>query len=184
MLECFLGTKQSRGWCMRVYAVQDTTCRYVSLSMCVCVCVCVRACACVYVSVCVHVFGNAAPERGAVTSAQLPPSPLLPVFFLPQSFHPSIRPICQPPPPPQLSLWAVQTVEQAMPTWSPADLHRVVAHFLRLRFPILLALNKVCCFYELALSSTPNHGPSIVTPYARTLTHSRIHTHTHTHTHT
>lgn len=29
-----------------------------------------------------------------------------------------------------------------LPAWEPRDLHLMVAHFLRLRFPILLALNK------------------------------------------
>lgn len=28
--------------------------------------------------------------------------------------------------------------------WTPEKLHRLVAHFLRVRFPMLLALNKVC----------------------------------------
>ena len=32
---------------------------------------------------------------------------------------------------------------EAVLAWSELDLHRLVAHFLRLRFPILLALNKV-----------------------------------------
>ena len=31
---------------------------------------------------------------------------------------------------------------EALMTWGPAELHLLVAHFLRLRFPILLALNK------------------------------------------
>ena len=30
-----------------------------------------------------------------------------------------------------------------LPTWSFVHLHRVVAHFLRIRFPIHIALNKV-----------------------------------------
>ena len=148
--------------------------------VCVCVCVRVRVCMCLCVSMCLVMLHQ---NEVQLQAHSCPPPPSYPFS---SSLNPFILPSAQSvnPPPPQLSLWAVQTVEQAMPTWSPADLHRVVAHFLRLRFPILLALNKVCCFYELALSSTPNHGPSIVTPYARTLTHSRIHTHTHTHTHT
>jgi len=38
-----------------------------------------------------------------------------------------------------------------MMTWTEAELHRLVAHFLRVRFPILLALNKVGPFSFLFL---------------------------------
>lgn len=31
---------------------------------------------------------------------------------------------------------------EAVHAWTEGDLHRLVAHFLRVRFPILLALNK------------------------------------------
>ncbi|EGD77538.1 hypothetical protein PTSG_12765 [Salpingoeca rosetta] len=37
---------------------------------------------------------------------------------------------------------SLQDIERSMLAWGPRDLHRVVAHFLRIRFPILLALNK------------------------------------------
>jgi len=30
------------------------------------------------------------------------------------------------------------------PRWSREDMHRLVAHYLSIRFPICLALNKVC----------------------------------------
>eukprot|EP00043_Microstomoeca_roanoka_P016414 m.167578 g.167578 ORF g.167578 m.167578 type:complete len:123 (-) comp16454_c0_seq10:855-1223(-) len=37
----------------------------------------------------------------------------------------------------------MQDIEKDMLTWGPRDLHVVIAHFLRIRFPMLLALNKV-----------------------------------------
>lgn len=37
----------------------------------------------------------------------------------------------------------MQLLREHLRRWTPADLHRLVAHFLRVRFPMLLALNKV-----------------------------------------
>ena len=38
--------------------------------------------------------------------------------------------------------FSLTTITADLPSWTPLVLHRIVAHFLRLRFPILLALNK------------------------------------------
>ena len=35
-----------------------------------------------------------------------------------------------------------KAADEALPMWGPQELHLLVAHFLRLRFPIVLALNK------------------------------------------
>jgi ribosome-binding ATPase len=37
---------------------------------------------------------------------------------------------------------ALGLAHMQVPLWGPLELHRLVAHFLRVRFPILLALNK------------------------------------------
>lgn len=38
---------------------------------------------------------------------------------------------------------SLQLLKETLRRWTPADLHRLVAHFLRVRFPMLLGLNKV-----------------------------------------
>jgi hypothetical protein len=35
-----------------------------------------------------------------------------------------------------------KVADEVLPLWGPQELHLLVAHFLRLRFPIVLALNK------------------------------------------
>ena len=43
----------------------------------------------------------------------------------------------------------MQPLEDVLPAWQPKDLHLLIANFLRVRFPILLGLNKVqrACAY-------------------------------------
>ena len=43
-----------------------------------------------------------------------------------------------------VSVGALVVEGSSLAHWSEAHLHRLVAHFLQARFPILLALNKVC----------------------------------------